>query len=607
MDRRNIDDLINDLHVGISRTKKIIGKEKAAALFLEISKTEEKQHTQHTLQEKESKALYELRQELPDSLPHQINFDFMQIKTHPTILEIPEQDNSEHDKMNESIKEIEQEKKSQNTLERKKLDDVEDKEIMNKSGNEKAETEQPEHKVGKTENFQQQKPITEQKIELPELKKTEEKTAKITGLDSEVQDQVHADQNEAKTTVEFVKPEDAHEEHKLLQGIHEDIKLLAYEDPEKIKKQELESKKSREKNESEEKTKKTFKSEIKKILMIMPRDEMHSVLATPSIKILRKQFPESEIHALINEQSKGVLDNNPHLDRIITCNEGQAEQGIMNPLGLYNDKDFVNLLKNENYDAAISCENDRKSIVLTNSIRAKNRIAPKVFGLNFFVNNNVEINEDAHKIEQYLSLVSPLMNYRDGDNRNYNDGEGDNRNDDNIKANGMAIEDLKLRSSPLSTEERKVEFFLTDKEINQARKLLESYERPIVCVSCSASTTNRQWSQEKWAELLSNMVKFHGAKIIFVGHDSDKEFVKHVIEKMKYKKDVRNLVDKNLRISSALIAESDLFIGTNSEYLHIARALKTPLIGLFGPDNNKLYGYHEQTYRTIRKHTVCEY
>ncbi len=543
MVRRNIDDLINDLHIGVSKKKK--NPEQKTAVVPTSDIPDQSSSKSKNSQEKE---LYELKNEFLEIQDHKINLDFIPPKEHLTIIKphLADSENFEMKKLPENLRKTE----------------------MNISDMKEAENTGKKIGAGKT-------PAK------PEIK-------------------IEIKNEDQKTITEFIKLDDKHEEHKLLQDNHEEIKLLVYEDPQK---KEIELKKNEEVK-SQEKTKKTFKSEIKKILIIMPRDEMHSVLATPSIKILRKHFPESEIHALINEQSKGVLENNPHLNKVITSNEDQAKQGIMNPLGLYNDKEFLNSLKNENYDAAISLENDRKSIVLTNSIKAKNRIAPKVFGLNFFVNNNVELNEDSHKIEQYLSLISPLMNYKNpANNSDANESNELNQSSKTLSTSSSN----KPNSSQLSTEERKVDFFLTEKEVNQAKKLLESYEKPIVCVSCSASTINRQWSQEKWAELLSNMVKFHGAKIIFVGHDMDKEFVKHVIEKMKYKKDVRNLVDKNLRVSAALIAESDLFIGTNSEYLHIARALKTPLIGLFGPDNNKLYGYHEQTYRTIRKHTVCEY
>jgi heptosyltransferase-3 len=56
---------------------------------------------------------------------------------------------------------------------------------------------------------------------------------------------------------------------------------------------------------------------------------------------------------------------------------------------------------------------------------------------------------------------------------------------------------------------------------------------------------------------------------------------------------------------AALIQRADLFLGVDSAPMHIAAAVGTPLIGLFGPSNEKIWGPWGQTEWIVRHPCIC--
>lgn len=297
-----------------------------------------------------------------------------------------------------------------------------------------------------------------------------------------------------------------------------------------------------------------------KILLIIPNSKLELMLITPAIKALKKGFPGSEIHAVVNH--KEILENNPSISRIFS---------LPKSLGKINlkafSKDFIALLRNENYDLSILFDNRLKNVVLSQLIRAKNKAGPNTLGLGFFMDYNLEFNSESHIIDRYqdaLQVIKPISKIK------------------------------------------KPEFFLTKHEIIRAKRITRKYRRPRICINAGASI-NRSFPTGKWATLADEMIRFHNARILFIGNIDDRYFIKEIISKMKYKKNTNNLSGEKLRDKAAIIKESDLYIGSNTEFLHIARALETPLIGLFGPNHPDMWGYHDLMYRSIRKHKGCEF
>ena len=84
----------------------------------------------------------------------------------------------------------------------------------------------------------------------------------------------------------------------------------------------------------------------------------------------------------------------------------------------------------------------------------------------------------------------------------------------------------------------------------------------------------RQWEKNKLEEVVDYLIRRHNAQIFILGKNVEPLPVGI------------NLINQtNLREAAALLSQCDLFMGSDSGLLHLALAVRTPSVGLFGPLN----------------------
>lgn len=94
------------------------------------------------------------------------------------------------------------------------------------------------------------------------------------------------------------------------------------------------------------------------------------------------------------------------------------------------------------------------------------------------------------------------------------------------------------------------------------------------CAIHAGPTTwpGKNWPPERWNDLATHLRKEHGLKIVLVGHPDLTPIVSD--------RDLRGLTD-TLQLA-AVLGRCRLFVGLDSFPLHVAQAMHTPTVGLFG-------------------------
>lgn len=104
--------------------------------------------------------------------------------------------------------------------------------------------------------------------------------------------------------------------------------------------------------------------------------------------------------------------------------------------------------------------------------------------------------------------------------------------------------------------------------------------------------------------LADALIERYGVKIIFVGGPGDEDVVKEVMSEMNTPS--INLVGKTTFTQlAAVFKHCHLFIGGDSGPLHIAAAVGTPTIGIFGPSDPKLVAPRGESHIAIWKGVSC--
>jgi lipopolysaccharide heptosyltransferase II len=115
---------------------------------------------------------------------------------------------------------------------------------------------------------------------------------------------------------------------------------------------------------------------------------------------------------------------------------------------------------------------------------------------------------------------------------------------------------------------------------------------------------SKRWPQERFAELGDQLASRLGAKIILTGGRADQALVEEIASLMR----VRPVVaagKTSLKELCWLLREVDLLVTCDSGPMHIAAAVGTPTIALFGPTDPRRTGPYGRGHRVLQRQMVC--
>jgi ADP-heptose:LPS heptosyltransferase len=123
------------------------------------------------------------------------------------------------------------------------------------------------------------------------------------------------------------------------------------------------------------------------------------------------------------------------------------------------------------------------------------------------------------------------------------------------------------------------EVFLTSAEEEAARRALAFARCPVLIQITSRCNPNQSWAMDKWASLVARNPDL---EMIQVGL-GDESAIPGAI-------DWRGRT--SIRQAMALVKAARAFVGIISGLAHVAAAVRTPAVVLFGPSNPEIWGHH---------------
>ena len=280
------------------------------------------------------------------------------------------------------------------------------------------------------------------------------------------------------------------------------------------------------------------------------------VMTLPALRALRKALPESRISLLVKPWVSPLFEKDPGIDEIIIY--ADEYKGIIGKLKL------SKTLNKKAFCSAILFQNAFDAALITFLAGIKERVGYNRDGRGFLLTTPVSVTKNGKKIHQiyyYLKLLEHV----------------------GIKAG---------YSDPY--------IYLTLEERLSARKLFTNAQRPILGINPGATYgLAKRWLPERFAEVASWFIKdTHGSVVIFGGQsevDIADEIYKKVNPELRSASggpnSMLNIAGKtSLRELISLISECDVFVTNDSGPLHIAYAVGTPLVAIFGSTDPQLTG-----------------
>ncbi|MGB4102440.1 MAG: glycosyltransferase family 9 protein [Alphaproteobacteria bacterium] len=126
---------------------------------------------------------------------------------------------------------------------------------------------------------------------------------------------------------------------------------------------------------------------------------------------------------------------------------------------------------------------------------------------------------------------------------------------------------------------------------------------PVLALGPSANWPAKQWPAAHFAELVGMLLAepdFQGGSVLVLAAAHEREQIMPVLRAIPDGQRIE-LIGASLALAAACLRRARLYVGNDSGLMHLAAAVGTPTLGLFGPGNEKIYGpwgAHAATVRT---------
>ncbi len=146
---------------------------------------------------------------------------------------------------------------------------------------------------------------------------------------------------------------------------------------------------------------------------------------------------------------------------------------------------------------------------------------------------------------------------------------------------------------------------VSDTESEDGRRLLDGLDlagnKPVLIAPGSGSTS-KNWAAQNWAELLPG-IEFEGHRPVLLQGPADAEPVEQVQKCLE--NPVPVLVNNSARDLKGVLAQVALFVGNDSGPAHLAAALGTPTVAIFGPSDPVLWSPRGPQVEIVRQPVSC--
>jgi ADP-heptose:LPS heptosyltransferase len=159
------------------------------------------------------------------------------------------------------------------------------------------------------------------------------------------------------------------------------------------------------------------------------------------------------------------------------------------------------------------------------------------------------------------------------------------------------------------TEDKDYDFFVPQREKEEAEKFLSSAGivkgDTLVIIHPGGNWPPKRWPKERFAELADRIASEFSAKVVITGAPHDAGLAGDIAGITKT--GPVNAVGKTtIKLLAALMERADLVISSDSGPMHLAVAVRTKVIALFGPTSELITGpYGTGDFSVIKKSVSC--
>jgi heptosyltransferase-2 len=308
------------------------------------------------------------------------------------------------------------------------------------------------------------------------------------------------------------------------------------------------------------------------VLVIGPNWVGDAVMATPVLANLRRSLPKAKIDVLVPSPIAPLFEDHPHVDRVLTHPSRRTWRAAWRRL---------RALRQLRYEVAVVLPNSLRAALWAWAIGARLRVGYATDGRRWLLTHAVAATHVRprrgrdgpsaipHQIDAYLRLVEAL---------------------------GLPVQDR----LPVLVPSRAADL--------QAERLWTSHglprRQPVVglCPGAAFGPAKR-WCPERFAALAERLTAA-GIGVVLLGSGDEVPLVERIRRQLRHR--VVSLAGQDTLASfAALAARCAVLVTNDSGAMHIAGAVGTPVVAIFGPTDPRRTGPRAGQAVVLRRPVPC--
>jgi heptosyltransferase-3 len=314
--------------------------------------------------------------------------------------------------------------------------------------------------------------------------------------------------------------------------------------------------------------------EIARALVVVLRHHGDVLLASPVLSVLRGHAPKIEIDALVYDDTAPMLDGHPALTQMHVVGRNWKKESALSRFS--SEKQLYRALRARRYDLLVHLTEQPRGAWLARSLGARCSVAPVVPGRGeFWARSFTHLyplarNGRRHKVEANLDALRRI---------------------------GVqpGLDERRLQFVPGAAAQARVAALLAAEGLA---------ERGYIHVHPASRWRFKCWTPERNAELIDRLSASH--RVVLTAAPDPQELA--LVDEIVAKTGTRPLVlagKLQIKELGALTAGARLFVGVDSMPMHLAAAMGTPAVALFGPSGEEEWRPWRVKHRVVASGHPC--
>jgi heptosyltransferase II len=274
---------------------------------------------------------------------------------------------------------------------------------------------------------------------------------------------------------------------------------------------------------------------VNKILIIQTAYAGDLILTLPLIQEAKRLLHCSVLDVLCIPSTQALVAGHPDISHLIIYDKKQRRPSLPS---------LIRRLRSAKYDICISPHRSLRSALLSYGTGAERRVSFDNSAGRILYTHLAPYRQKAHEIVRNLSLLEPL------------------------------VEGIDYSCHPL--------LFPSDEEEAAAQSVRYKTDqgRPYICLAAGSVWATKRWLKEGFIAVSKALLETHD--VVFIGGNEDRDLTEAIVRDVDDPRCVSSSGQLSFPGTAALIRDAQLLISNDSAPVHLASAMRTPVIEIYG-------------------------